>query len=132
MLVLTIMTLPAARYRVVYDVILGTETPFPVACTSRDLSATGIGLQLENDVPLRTGQLISLSLQFGDKDPDAERLNLRGKVIWRRKNRCGIQITGSRDQSRDFYENLISGFQALQSYSPSREAWINPVVHASD
>ncbi len=116
------MTLPAERYPIVYDIVLGTETPFPVACTSRDISATGIGLKLENRIPLRRGQFITLSLQFGENDPDAERLELRGKVIWHREDRCGIQIMGIRDKDKDFYENLISGFQALQDYSPNSPA----------
>ncbi len=116
------MTLPAERYPIVYDIILGTETPFPVACTRRDISSSGIGLRLENRIPLRRGQFITLSLQFGENDPDGERLELRGKIIWHREDRCGIQITGIRDKDKDFYENLISGFQALQEYSPGPAA----------
>lgn len=88
---------------------------------SADLSRTGLGLTFLLPVSFVPGEVVDITIHV-EREPLAfsesesvttERLTIKGRVVWSKVGRCGIEIVDMTGSGREFYENLLSGYQTL-------------------
>jgi hypothetical protein len=67
---------------------------------TRNLSQTGIGLELEPNTIICVGDQVEVSFQL-------QKISFKASVVWTTENRCGLKITQLYGKSRTKYKCLL-------------------------
>lgn len=88
--------------------------------TSANLSMTGVGLEFGGICPFKLGDRVQLNLSLGETldAPVIRQVEMVALVVWVGNSRCGLEIIEMPENSRAFYENMLSGYQTLFEFSP--------------
>lgn len=110
---------PAPRYPLDYPVILlkpsehaGTK-PLRIHAQSLNLSQTGLGLEIPWTAPLLPGEVVGLHLVIGELSHRRGSIPIAGRVVWRKDDRCGIEILRIREDTSSLYTGVLSGYEIV-------------------
>ena len=97
------------------------ETVLPkLEATSSNLSLSGVGLGFPGSCPFVLGDQVRVVLSLGETVDESviRQIEMTAKVVWASNSRCGLEILDMPDNSRSFYESMLTGYQTLFEFCP--------------
>lgn len=108
----------APRFPVEFPVTLAlgdsVESPMVIG-QSRNLSCSGVLIELKDEVPLHPGTELTMILHLGEDQEGCSGSNVRikARMIWQNRRNCGFAITGMAETAQGVYEHVLEGFEML-------------------
>lgn len=84
------------------------ETPVSV---SKDLSMTGLGVELQKAIPAKKGDEIEVALQV-DEGESPIKIYIKTKIMWIHEKKLGLEIVEMSEEDRSLYQVLMEALRA--------------------